>query len=145
MEQVAGSQTPATATQVWAALEQLHSRVHRHLSEQMGADFGLGLASGEALRILAAAPMGRLRMSDLAAALSMTISGVSRLVDQMEVALLVERVRCPSDGRVTYVHLTDLGWQQHGAVGSAMDEVIAELLSKEFESEELAELLRLLT
>jgi DNA-binding MarR family transcriptional regulator len=48
-------------------------------------------------------------MSDLAAAVSLTTSGTTRLVDRLEVAGLIERQPCPTDRRVAYVALTPAG------------------------------------
>lgn len=58
---------------------------------------------------LGRSPDQRMRMSDLAAAVSLTSSGTTRLVDRIEAAGLIERQPCPSDRRVSYVSLTDAG------------------------------------
>jgi DNA-binding MarR family transcriptional regulator len=58
---------------------------------------------------LASAPERRLRMAELADAILLTRSGLTRLVDRLERAGLVERVRCPGDGRGLNAVLTDAG------------------------------------
>jgi DNA-binding MarR family transcriptional regulator len=58
---------------------------------------------------LASAPERRLRMAELADAVLLTRSGLTRRVDRLERAGLVERVRCPGDGRGFNAVLTDAG------------------------------------
>jgi DNA-binding MarR family transcriptional regulator len=64
----------------------------------------------EALIRLARSEDGRLRMSDLAHAMtSITPSGLTRLVDRLEDEGLVRRERCPSDRRGAFAVITDEG------------------------------------
>jgi DNA-binding MarR family transcriptional regulator len=56
-----------------------------------------------------AAPEGRLTMSRLSADVALTTGGVTRLVDRMVEAGLVERQNCPSDRRSIHVILTTEG------------------------------------
>jgi DNA-binding MarR family transcriptional regulator len=48
-------------------------------------------------------------MSDLAMQTSLTPSGLTRAVDRLEEAGMVERVACPSDRRGAFAVLTDAG------------------------------------
>jgi DNA-binding MarR family transcriptional regulator len=48
-------------------------------------------------------------MQELANSILLSQSGVSRLVDRMERAGLVERTSCATDGRGTFAHLTTSG------------------------------------
>lgn len=48
-------------------------------------------------------------MSDLAAQATMSASGLTRVVDRLTEAVLVERVACPDDRRGSYAVLTDEG------------------------------------
>ncbi|HKF90654.1 MAG TPA: MarR family transcriptional regulator, partial [Acidimicrobiia bacterium] len=52
---------------------------------------------------------GRLRMSELADAVLLSRSGVTRLVDRMVRAGLVRREACPTDRRSMYAALTTMG------------------------------------
>ena len=63
----------------------------------------------EVLIRLARSPGRRLRMSDLAAQVTMSASGLSRAVDRLVAAGDIERASCASDRRVVYAHLTDQG------------------------------------
>lgn len=58
---------------------------------------------------LADSPNGGLRPRDLAAAVALTPSGLTRLLDRINTAGLVERKECPSDRRGHVVVLTDSG------------------------------------
>ncbi|MFD3509814.1 MarR family winged helix-turn-helix transcriptional regulator [Nocardia sp. NPDC058666] len=67
-----------------------------------------GLEVNAILR-LSRSPDQRLRMSDLAAQTELSTSGVTRLVDRLTTAGLVERHFDPTDRRSAYAVLTDAG------------------------------------
>jgi DNA-binding MarR family transcriptional regulator len=83
----------------------LRSQLDRRLDREVE----LPLQSFELLLRLARSPGHHLRMSDLAAQTSLTPSGLTRAVDRLERADLVERVPCPSDRRGAYAALTPTG------------------------------------
>ena len=58
---------------------------------------------------LSAAPERRLRMHELARAVVLSRSGLTRLVDRLEKAGLLRREPDPSDGRGSFATLTDEG------------------------------------
>ena len=88
-------------------------RAHRQLTDVLGAELererGLPLGWYEVLLHLVNAPDNRLRMGDLADAVMLSPSGLTRLVDRMVDAGLVAREPCPSDRRVLYAQLTPAG------------------------------------
>ena len=91
----------------------LRSQLDRRLDREVE----LPLQSFELLLRLARSPGHHLRMSDLAAQTSLTPSGLTRAVDRLERADLVERVPCPSDRRGAYAALTPTGLDRiRGAV-----------------------------
>lgn len=63
----------------------------------------------DALYELYCAPERQLRMSELARSALLSRSGLTRLVDKLEKAKLLERRACAKDGRVQYAHLTEAG------------------------------------
>jgi len=83
----------------------LRSQLDRRLDRELA----LPLQSFELLLRLARSPGHHLRMSDLAAQTSLTPSGLTRAVDRLERAGLVERAPCASDRRGAYAALTPLG------------------------------------
>jgi DNA-binding MarR family transcriptional regulator len=62
-----------------------------------------------ALMHLSEVPDRRMRMSELAAACDLSLSGITRLVIRLEEQGLVERVRCDEDARGWYAVLTGAG------------------------------------
>jgi len=79
------------------------------LERRLEAEVGVPLQWFELLVRLARSPAHRLRMSDLALQTGLTPSGLTRAVDRLDDAGLVERVACPSDRRVAYAALTPAG------------------------------------
>jgi DNA-binding MarR family transcriptional regulator len=67
------------------------------------------LAWHDALAALATAPEERMRIHELADAVALSRSGLSRLIDRMEKAEVLRRERCSSDRRGAYAVLTDPG------------------------------------
>ncbi|MEZ0067539.1 DNA-binding MarR family transcriptional regulator [Streptacidiphilus sp. MAP12-20] len=70
---------------------------------------GISYADFQVLLHLGAAPGGRLRRVDLAQALGLTASGVTRGLGPLERIGLVEREKDPRDARVAYAALTPTG------------------------------------
>jgi MarR family transcriptional regulator, 2-MHQ and catechol-resistance regulon repressor len=54
----------------------------------------------------------QLKMSELAEQVALTTGGITRLIDRMTTAGLAERLADPSDRRVQYAHITQLGVDQ---------------------------------
>ena len=86
-----------------------HASLVDVLSRELEAECQLPLAWYEVLLHLNWAPERRLRMRELAASVLLSKSGITRLVDRMEAAGLVERVSCPRDRRGSYAVLTEAG------------------------------------
>jgi DNA-binding MarR family transcriptional regulator len=63
----------------------------------------------DALYELYLAPERHLRMSELARSALLSRSGLTRLVDKLEKAGLIQRTACPTDGRVQHAQLTTKG------------------------------------
>ncbi|MGZ4672834.1 MAG: MarR family winged helix-turn-helix transcriptional regulator [Ilumatobacteraceae bacterium] len=71
--------------------------------------FGLTTGDYEVLVRLSEADSERLRMCDLAVALQLSPSGLTRRLDGLVTSGLVERVASPSDRRVMFAALTPAG------------------------------------
>jgi DNA-binding MarR family transcriptional regulator len=99
----------STAVEAFVNLLRSHARTTRTLSGELLEQHGLTLNDYEALLRLSRVDGGMMRRVDLAEALILTPSGVTRLLDGLERAGLVEKARCESDARVTYAALTDAG------------------------------------
>ena len=83
--------------------------VPRALDADLLAGQGMSLSEYTALMHLSEAPGRSLRMSDLAAACALSLSGMSRIVSRLELQGLVERERASCDGRGLNAVLTDAG------------------------------------
>ena len=133
-----------SALDSWVRLLRGHASVTRAMSAQLVAEHGLTINDYEALLHLARAEDGRMRRVDLAERLILTASGVTRLLDGLEVAGLVERASCASDRRVTYAVLTAAGRTKlHEASESHMADIRAYFEGR-FSTEELKQLAALL-
>jgi MarR family transcriptional regulator, 2-MHQ and catechol-resistance regulon repressor len=73
------------------------------------AEHGLSLVEFEVLLRLARSPDRRLRMTELAGQVSLTTSGITRVVDRLERDRLVRREACPSDRRGLWAVVTGRG------------------------------------
>ncbi|HEX3607228.1 MAG TPA: MarR family transcriptional regulator [Candidatus Dormibacteraeota bacterium] len=93
----------------WRLLLEAHATVVDRLGRELEAETGLPLTWYDVLVQLNAAPQGRLRMRDLARAVLLSRSGLTRLVDRMETAGLVCREAHDSDGRGANALLTVAG------------------------------------
>jgi DNA-binding MarR family transcriptional regulator len=70
---------------------------------------GIQLTWYEVLAQLSSSPTGRMPMKQLAESVSLSKSGITRLIDRMERSGLVERHSCTDDGRVCFAGLTRRG------------------------------------
>lgn len=91
------------------ALQAVQAAVTRRFDREVGGAHGLSLNDVVVLRALAEAPGRRLRRVDLADALALTPSGVTRLLLPLERVGWVARQANPRDARVAYAALTDAG------------------------------------
>jgi len=114
------------------------------MSAQLVAQHGLTINDYEALLHLARAEDGRMRRVDLAELLILPASGVTRLLDGLEAAGLVERASCDSDRRVTYAVLTEAGRTKLRQASKSHVADIRAYFEGRFSSEELTQLAGLL-
>ncbi|MGH8969623.1 MAG: MarR family winged helix-turn-helix transcriptional regulator [Actinomycetes bacterium] len=104
----AGDLTPGQMA-AWRRFLRAHSVVIRALEADLLAEQQLPLASYDVLVQLVEAPERRLRMTELAARVLLSRSGLTRLVDRLEREGLVRREACDSDARGLFAVLTDDG------------------------------------
>jgi len=135
---------PAPAVRAWTRLLRAYSASARCLSPALLEEHGLTLNDYEALKLLADAEGRRLRRVDLAAELSLSASGVTRLLEGLEEDGLVARATCPHDRRVAYAQLTDEGAARLRAASCGHAASISALLEESLSEDELEELAGLL-
>jgi DNA-binding MarR family transcriptional regulator len=93
----------------WRGFLRAHATIIRKLEAELEAEQQLSLASYDVLVQLAEAPERRLRMTELADAVLLSRSGITRLVDRLEKVGLVARCRVENDGRGVAARLTEAG------------------------------------
>lgn len=80
----------------------------------------------DVLFALKESPEQRLRLSELADAVLLSRSNLTRLVDRLETAGLMQRETCPSDRRGTYAVLTSAGLDMQQRMWQVYSQSIAE-------------------
>jgi DNA-binding MarR family transcriptional regulator len=93
----------------WSGFLISHARIVRALDTELERAHGLPLTSYDVLIQLSLAPDRRLQMCELADAIVLSRSGLTRLVDRLERVGLVERERGEVDPRQMYARLTGRG------------------------------------
>jgi len=117
---------PPTRQLAWFGFLQAHKELMHALDAELHERNRVSLSAYELLNRLAHAQDGWLRMSDLARQSPLSISRVSRVVDQLELAGWVQRASCASDSRVVHVTLTDGGRDQVRAAQDTFFAVVEE-------------------
>ena len=93
----------------WGGFLRTHARVVRELDEELRAAHDMPLGTFDVLVQLSLAPDSRLRMRDLADAIVLSRSGLTRLVDRLVRDGLVQREKCGEDARGAWAVLTPKG------------------------------------
>jgi len=96
----------------WRGFLEAHRRVADVLERELRSCEDLPLSWYDVLVQLSEAPDNALRMRELADAVLLSKSGLTRLVDRMEQAGLVERRETADDGRGVLAALTEVGMQR---------------------------------
>jgi DNA-binding MarR family transcriptional regulator len=125
------------ALELWAALTCLTGAVESQLAAHLEARAGVLPEEADLLALLFEAPEQRLRMADVSAALRLSKSGVTRLVDRLGARGLVVRAPCPKDRRVIYAGLTDAGRAAAGVAIPARATGLAQVLAGRLSAKEL--------
>lgn len=93
----------------WHGMLTLYSGIMRDLDSGLIAAHGISVREFDVLITLVNAPSRRLRMSDLAEGVMLSPSGLTRLIERLERARLVQRRGDENDARSVQVALTDAG------------------------------------
>jgi DNA-binding MarR family transcriptional regulator len=97
------------AAETWGSLLQVHATLVPRLDRRLRTATGLPLAWYDVLLELSAAADGRLTMSQLSERVVLSRSRVSRVVDELVRADLVQREPNPDDARSAYPVITSRG------------------------------------
>ena len=133
------------ATETYTMLRTTLAQLHDVLAREMEGESGLPFERYFVLLMLAQAEAGTLRPSELADALPITRSGVTRLIDRLERDGIVERRSCASDGRGNFVALTPPGEKVFRQAGRVHLRGIDQHLGSNITVDEMAQLRRIVT
>ncbi|MFC6882821.1 MULTISPECIES: MarR family winged helix-turn-helix transcriptional regulator [Actinomadura] len=135
---------PSTTTsdaRLWSGVLALHAHVESRLGAALQRRHGLGLSEYRALGFLADAPDGELRMQDLATALGLNQSSVTRLVGRLNAADLTHRDLCPDDKRGVYTVIRDEGRTRHAEARVTYERTLAAAFDEAAADSDLAAIL----
>ena len=95
--------------EAWRSLAQTHAAVSGRMQDALAQSELPPLAWFEMLAAIAASEEERMKMGELAEALVITRGGLTKLVDRLVKAGLIERTFCDTDRRVIYATLLPAG------------------------------------
>ena len=124
----------------WRPFVALLLRLPAVLDAQLQKDAGITQFDYLVLSGLSEAPGRTLRMSELAATASSSMSRLSHVVSRLEAKGWVRREPCPGDGRFVNAVLTEEGWRKVEATAPGHVAAVRELLVSTLTSEEFAQL-----
>ena len=120
------TQAEGARVEVWWRFMAAHALLVERVGHDLAAATSLPLGSYNVLRLLHEVPGGRLRLSELARAVHLTRSGVTRLANRLERAGLLRREEHARDRRGSCAVLTDRGRDELRRARRVFVRVIAE-------------------
>ncbi|MGH2930638.1 MAG: MarR family winged helix-turn-helix transcriptional regulator [Solirubrobacteraceae bacterium] len=124
----------------WRPFATLLLRLPAVLDAQLQRDAGLTHFDYLVLSGLSEAPGRTLRMSELAATASSSLSRLSHVVSRLEAKGWVRREACPGDGRFINAVLTEAGCDKVRQTAPGHVTAVREMLIKALTAEEFAQL-----
>jgi len=128
----------------WRAIMETHGAIVPKLDDDLRQKSGIDIHTYDALLHVFEAGKQGVRMADLAAAVVISKSGITSLVDRLEAGALVQRNPDPDDRRATRITLTASGEMTFRAAAqvhlAGIEEYFASLISDE-EARSIAETL----
>lgn len=124
----------------WRPFVALLLRLPALLEAQLQRDAGITHFDYLVLSGLSEAPYRTLRMSELAATASSSMSRLSHVVSRLEARGWVRREPCPGDGRFVNAVLTEEGWEKVKATAPGHVTAVRDLLLDALTEEEFTRL-----
>lgn len=107
-----------------------HARITCALERRLQDEHRLGMSEFEVLERLATADGGQSRMQEIADAVHLSQSALSRVVGRLEADGLVDRCMCPTDRRGIQAGITKAGRERYEAALPTHRAVIATVLGE---------------
>ena len=126
----------------WEGLLELARVLRRDAEALLEEGHEVGISMLGILGRLVRAPGRTLRQTDLADAMGLSLSRVSRLIDALAARGLVERRPCPGDARAVNVALTSTGRVRASAAQDTIHAFVAERFMDHVSPEEISVLAR---
>ncbi len=112
------SETSDRVVSAWRTITASHAAAFAALEHELG-------------KRLSESPNHKFRAQELAEAVHLSQSALSRLIDRLARSGLVERCLCDNDRRGIFVTLTEAGQQRHAEAAPTHREVLAGVLPAE--------------
>lgn len=112
----------------WRQIAACHAATCAALERELGERHGLGVSDFEVLARLAETEECKFRAQDLADAVHLSQSALSRLVDRLAKHGLVERYHCDTDRRGIFIGLTEAGRHRYDEAAPTHREILAKTL-----------------
>jgi DNA-binding MarR family transcriptional regulator len=122
------AEVPPIVTE-WRSLAARHAAVCAALERELSARHGLGLSEYEVLERLAETEQAKFRVQELAEAVHLSQSTLSRLIARLEQHGLVQRSMCDVDRRGIDVCLTEAGRERHAQAQPTHRAVLAQTMA----------------
>jgi DNA-binding MarR family transcriptional regulator len=127
----------------WLQLVRTHSALWSLIEEDMRQHHGLTMARYDVLAHLNMAG-GRLGLTELAGAIALSPSGLSKLLDRMEASELIERQADPDDARSSFAVITRRGRSVVTAARARHHEFLNGLVGEALSDRDLGDLIRVM-
>jgi DNA-binding MarR family transcriptional regulator len=128
----------------WTRFLKAHSAISRRLERDLAEEHSLTLSDYDVLLQVSRSPEQRLRPVEIAKAVLLTRSGITRLVQGLEREGYVKRLDCPDDARGFLVALTPEGADLVARARATHLARVTELFSDRYSDEETTQLAELL-
>jgi DNA-binding MarR family transcriptional regulator len=122
----------------WRALQFMQMRLEGELARQLASDSGLSYPDYVVLVALTDRPDGRMRLFELAGVLGWEKSRLSHHVARMVARGLVQKERCDSDRRGSFVVITKKGGKEIEAAAPGHVRTVRQLFVDRLTPDELA-------
>jgi DNA-binding MarR family transcriptional regulator len=129
MRRAMGPVRETDSVELWRELMDRYARTVSALERRLEEEHGLGVSEYEVLERLAAPDKDQRRMQELAEAVHLSQSALSRVVGRLEADGLVVRGMCHEDRRGIYACLTDAGRARYEAARPTHRAVLADTLA----------------